>query len=66
MSVSNKEVENTRREADFMYQLSHNESGQGSKLGALHNDGVPGCESGANLPAQQQNCGSVGRRILQE
>ena len=60
--VSDNEVEDTRREAGFTEHVGHHESGQGSQLGGLHDDGVSGCESGANLPGPHQDCESKGIR----
>ena len=61
LSVSDDEVEDSRREAGFVDHLGHHESGEGSELGGLHNDGVSGGESGADLPAYHQDYG--GRRV---
>ena len=54
--VSNDEVKDTRGEANFIDHVSDHESGQRGKLGGLHDNGVSGSKSGANLPAQHQDC----------
>ena len=54
--VSDNEVEDTRRDAGFAEHVGRHESGQGSQLGGLHDNGVSGSESGANLPGPHQDC----------
>ena len=55
ISISDNEVEDTRRETDFTDHVGDHESGQGSQFGGLHDDDVSGSERGADLPAQHQD-----------
>ena len=56
VSISDNEVEDTGREASFADHVSGHESGQGSQLGGLHDDGVSGGESRTDFPAPHQDC----------
>ena len=62
VSVSDNKVEDTRGEAGFADHVSGHESSQGCHLGGLHDDSVPGCEGGANLPGKHQDWGRLIRR----
>ena len=64
--ISNHEVEDARGEASFTNHLGHHESGQGGKLGRLHNDGVPRGQSGTDLPAPHQNYETHIRRVAEK
>jgi hypothetical protein len=65
-SVPNNEVEDTRGEASFANHIGGDESGQRGQFGGLHDDGVSGGESGADLPAQHHDCENTDiRRCVQ-
>ena len=55
-SISIDEIEDTGGEASFTNHVGGHESGQRSELRGLHDDDVSSGESGANLPAQHQDC----------
>ena len=63
VSISHNQVVDARGEASLVDHLSRHESGQWSELGGLHDDGVSGGKSRADLEAPHQNYKDVRWRV---